>query len=1173
MPTLPYLTDTSTQLTGTYTASTAALDNFTTSNYVIGTSNTLQTKINTKQDTLTAATNILGVGSAITALDYTKITLNKPTDFQANWNTTVINKPTNFQADWTSTIINKPTNFQADWTSTIINKPTNFQADWNSTVINKPTNFQSDYNTTVINKPTYVSPLSSNAATNQISVNLSSYSTTGTDANYLLKTGGTMTGTLNGTTINATTALQEAGTNLTSKYLQLSGGTLTGTLNGTTINATTALQEAGTNLTSKYLQLAGGSMTANANITLSGTGTFTGIHSGNGAALTNLPLSAYSTTGNDTNYLLKTGGTLTGTLNGTTINATTALQEAGTNLTSKYLQLSGGTLTGNLSGTTINTSGNVGIGVSPSARLHIYEATGTVATPNLGSIIIDHDNNGGASSITFRSKFNRGSDYGYIQYQDDATINGGGESAKLIIGTQNDGDDDILLLPSGNVGINTATVPSAYKLYVNGATYFNGASIVIGTLTATTFSGSGASLTNLPLSAYSTTGNDANYLLKTGGAMTGQITGVTTLNGTTGIFSTVSTTNNGNANTPQLGNFGGTGDRLILYGGTASVYPYSLGINSFVMWYSVPATASHIFYVGGSPITTISSTGLSTTGLINASTNLQEGGTNLSSKYLQLAGGTMTGTLTGTTINATTALQEAGTALTSKYLKLDGTNTMTGNLTTGIVLAIGAGATASKLHLTDIANAGWKLETGNYNLNFTNDYPTTGTFTSKMTLTYTGNVGIGITNPFAPLTLGTPAILNSDGYLVIAKNNGGNRNFRLGFDTNFNFCIGDFGNTVNANSWQSTYFNINYSSGNVGIGAINQSYKLYVSGTTYFNGNSVINGTTTMNNDLTLNGANLIINKSNTTCILSSTNEGDTTTLFLGTPFQNTGAYKAAIIAQGISSWSRSYLHFCLNNVADNTRGTQNAGTNNIRFTIKPDGNFNFYPDPFYINNTNGANLTMNLNLAVNTTATPATSTFLSCTAADGWNSINTITTISCGSRAYSGYYNESRMILDGSMGTNSGRGTRGSYIYWQSIDNAGNWMTNAELYTTTSPVLSCTFNVNGSVKSYGSTLTSSSNIKEKVRDIYDPLDLINKFEGKHYHNKLTGQKDFGLIAEDIEQICPCLTSRYDDTGVEIGVKYMNLTAVLIEGIKELNKNNKELKDEINRIKEIITIN
>ena len=84
---------------------------------------------------------------------------------------------------------------------------------------------------------------------------------------------------------------------------------------------------------------------------------------------------------------------------------------------------------------------------------------------------------------------------------------------------------------------------------------------------------------------------------------------------------------------------------------------------------------------------------------------------------------------------------------------------------------------------------------------------------------------------------------------------------------------------------------------------------------------------------------NLNINLANPVITISGTNEGDRTTLFLGTPHQNTGAYKTAIIAEGMNNWSRSRLHFCLNNVDDNTRPSQNAGTNNIRMTILPNGN------------------------------------------------------------------------------------------------------------------------------------------------------------------------------------------------------------------------------------------
>ncbi len=49
-----------------------------------------------KQATLTAATTLLGIGSNITALDYAKITIGKPTNFQSDWNTTIINKPATF---------------------------------------------------------------------------------------------------------------------------------------------------------------------------------------------------------------------------------------------------------------------------------------------------------------------------------------------------------------------------------------------------------------------------------------------------------------------------------------------------------------------------------------------------------------------------------------------------------------------------------------------------------------------------------------------------------------------------------------------------------------------------------------------------------------------------------------------------------------------------------------------------------------------------------------------------------------------------------------------------------------------------------------------------------------------------------------------------------------------
>ena len=139
---------------------------------------------------------------------------------------------------------------------------------------------------------------------------------------------------------------------------------------------------------------------------------------------------------------------------------------------------------------------------------------------------------------------------------------------------------------------------------------------------------------------------------------------------------------NTNVGLPTTGINGGAGDKLILRNGSSGIHPYSLGVNTNNMWYSAPSGATHNFYInGGTAITSISSTGLSTIGTINASTNLQENAVNLTAKYLRLDGtNTMTGTLNGTTINASTNLQENAVNLTAKYLRLDGTNTMTGTL-------------------------------------------------------------------------------------------------------------------------------------------------------------------------------------------------------------------------------------------------------------------------------------------------------------------------------------------------------------------------------------------------------------------------------------------------------------------------------------------------------------
>lgn len=131
--------------------------------------------------------------------------------------------------------------------------------------------------------------------------------------------------------------------------------------------------------------------------------------------------------------------------------------------------------TNNTERVSISAAGNVGIGIAPTSKLHIYEATGTTPTATTGTLVLDHGNNGGGSSIVFPSRVNNGSDYGYIRYDDDTSGNGSTtENSLLEIGVQNDlvdvYQDDIAIMPSGNFGVDTRA-PKA-KFHNNGTTAF-----------------------------------------------------------------------------------------------------------------------------------------------------------------------------------------------------------------------------------------------------------------------------------------------------------------------------------------------------------------------------------------------------------------------------------------------------------------------------------------------------------------------------------------------------------------------------------------------------------------------------------------------------------------------------------------------------------------------------
>ena len=102
---------------------------------------------------------------------------------------------------------------------------------------------------------------------------------------------------------------------------------------------------------------------------------------------------------------------------------------------------------------------------------------------------------------------------------------------------------------------------------------------------------------------------------------------------------------------------------------------------------------------------------------------------------------------------------------------------------------------------------------------------------------------------------------------------------------------------------------------------------------------------------------------------------------------------------------------------------------------------------------------------------------------------------------------------------------------------------------------------VAGDVVAYA---TSDKRLKDNIKPIENALDKVNKISGVTFQwneisQKETGKKDVGVIAQEIEEILPELVETRSN-GYK-AVDYPKLTALLIEAVKDLSNQVKELKN------------
>lgn len=93
-------------------------------------------------------------------------------------------------------------------------------------------------------------------------------------------------------------------------------------------------------------------------------------------------------------------------------------------------------------------------------------------------------------------------------------------------------------------------------------------------------------------------------------------------------------------------------------------------------------------------------------------------------------------------------------------------------------------------------------------------------------------------------------------------------------------------------------------------------------------------------------------------------------------------------------------------------------------------------------------------------------------------------------------------------------------------------------------------------------TSTSTKRVKKNIKKYKVGLDIVENLTPVSYKRKMNDQEDIGFIAEEVNEILPVIV-RKDEENIPQSMDYSKLTVVLVNAVKELSAEIKELKKKL----------